>query len=82
MRRALADDLLQELEVAAVAAADDMLAEQPDVARPRSRGGRNGRDHVVLGILGPQQHVELAGGEAGDGQIEVEIEREARRAAP
>ena len=69
--RVLANDLVQEREVAAVAAADNMLAEPPDVAWPRSRGGRNGRDHVVLGILGPQQQIEFAGGEPGEAQIEI-----------
>ena len=73
---ALADHLAQELGVPAVAAADDMLAEPPDVARPGPRNRWHGRDQVVLGILArTEQQVEFAGRETGDGQVESDIQR-------
>ena len=61
------DHRLQEARIAAVAAADAMLAENPDVAGPGARRDRDGRDDVVLGVgLALEDHVDLAAGEAGD----------------
>ena len=73
--RAVADHRLQEGEVAAVAAADAMLTEDPDVAGPGAGGHRHRRDHLVLGIGRTlQDHVDLAGGEAGERKIEIDVE--------
>jgi hypothetical protein len=72
---ALANDPLQKLEIAAVAAADPMIAKAPDVPRPCTWMGGDGRDHVVVGILvAAQQQIEFTGREAGDRKIHVEIE--------
>ena len=69
------DHRLQEGRVAAVAAADPVLAEDPDVAGPGAGFRRHRRDHLVLGIGRTlEDHVDLAGGEAGQRQVEVDVE--------
>ena len=48
----VADDLLKERDVPAIAAADAMSAEFPDVAGLRPRFGGDLRDAIVVGIVG------------------------------
>ena len=74
-RSAVADHRLQEAEIPSVAAADPVLAEDPDVAGPGARRHRHRRDHLVLGISRTlQDHVDLAGGEAGQREVEADVE--------
>jgi len=55
-----ADDLLEELEFATIATADDVLTQSPDVSGLYPRSDRNGRDRVVLRVLvAAKQHIEL-----------------------
>ena len=52
-----------------------MLAEDPDVAGPGAWGRRHRRDHLVLGIgRALQDHVDLAGGEAGQREVEIDVD--------
>jgi hypothetical protein len=67
--------LRQEARVAAVAAADPVVAEDPDVAGPGAGFGRHRWDHLVLGINRTlEDHVDFAGREAGEREIEVDVE--------
>ncbi len=70
-----ADHVAQKAKVAAVPATDAVVAEDPDVPGLAARLPRNRGNNVVIRILlAPEQHVELARGEAGDRQIHVEVE--------
>ena len=74
-RRAAAHHRPQEGKVAPVAAADPVLTEDPDIAGPGAGDRRDRRDHFVLGIGRTfQDHVDLAGREAGQRQVEIDVE--------
>ena len=52
-----------------------MLAEDPDVAGPGPGRHRHRRDHLVLGIgRALEDQVDLAGGEAGQREVEIDVE--------
>ena len=71
----LADHRPQELLIAAIAAADPMLAEDPDVAGLGARRHRHRRNDLVLGIARSlEDHIDLAAGEAGEREIELHID--------
>ena len=71
----VADRRLQEPEIAAVTAADAVLAEDPDVTRPGPWAHRHRRDQLVLGIgRALQDHIDLAGGEAGQRKVETDVD--------
>ena len=75
-RRTVADDAPQEVCVATVAAADAVLAENPDVAELRPGLDRDGGNDLLVGIIRGLEHdVDLAAGEAGQRQVEVDVER-------
>ena len=74
-RGALAGHRLQELCVAAVAAADPVIAKDPDITGSGARGLRHRRDRLIVGIRRAfQRHVDLAGRETRDRQVEVDVE--------
>jgi hypothetical protein len=73
--RVLADDGREEGGVAAVATADAVLAEDPGITWPRAGRGRDRGDDLVLGIGSPlEDHVDLAAGEAGQRDVDVDID--------
>src|SRR5262245_1145682 len=73
---AVANDPLQKSGIPAVAASNAMLAENPDITRLRPWCRRNGRDDFVVRILGrSENHIDLAGREAGQGSIDINIDR-------
>jgi len=75
-RRALADDAAQEGRVPAVATADAVRAEAPDISRPGSRRPWHGRHHLVIGIgAAIEDDVDFARREAGEAQIDFQIRR-------
>jgi hypothetical protein len=74
-RSIVADDLAKEVNVAAIAATNAMLATNPDIAETgaglrRSSGNRL----VVRNALRGQQHIDLAGRKPRDRKIETDIE--------
>src|SRR6516225_6108315 len=74
--RPVTNDPLQKSGIAAVATSDPMLAENPDIAWLRPWRYREGRDHLIIGIGGRREdHVDLAGREAGQRGIDIDIDR-------
>ena len=74
-RGAVADDGTEEHRVAAIAAADAVLAADPDIAGLRPWVGRHRGDELVVGIgLTLQHDVDLAAREPGQRQVEIDIE--------
>ncbi len=66
----------EKLRVASVAAADAVLAQNPDVAEHRLGLDRNRRNDLFIGIIGSLENdVDLAACKAGQRQVEVDIER-------
>jgi hypothetical protein len=73
-RPVLADQGLED-QVPPVAAADPMLAQDPDVARLRARRLGDGRNGLVVRIAAAVENdVDLAGRETGRRQVEGDIE--------
>ena len=63
--------------IGSVAAQQPMRAEQPKVAQPGDRRTAEFRQRVaccVLSGIGLQQQVDLGGLEAGEGQLEIDLE--------
>src|SRR5260370_4296913 len=74
--RPVADDPLQKAGIATVATSYPVISENPDIARLRSRCCRNGRDDLVIRIAGRREkNVDLAGREAGQSGIDIDIDR-------
>jgi hypothetical protein len=70
------DDPLQKSSIAAVATSNPVISENPDITRLRSWCRRNGRDDLVVRIGGRREnHIDLAGREAGQSGIDINIER-------
>src|SRR5262245_38645977 len=73
--RPRAHHFFKERKVSSVTATDPVLARNPDVPRAGSWLDRNYGDNLIVWIcLALQNHIDLAGREAGQGQIEVEIQ--------
>ena len=72
----VADDPLQKSGITAVATSNPVIPENPDVTRLRSWCRRNGRDDFVVRIAGRgEDHIDLAGREAGQSRIDINIDR-------
>src|SRR5467141_1703023 len=70
------DDTLQKFGIATIATSHPVIAENPDIARLRSWCCRNRRDNLVLRIGGRcENHIDLAGREAGQSRVNFDIER-------
>jgi hypothetical protein len=70
------DDPLQKSGITAVTTSDSMLAENPDIAHLRFGRHRKGRDDLIIGIGSRREHdVDLAGREAGQRGIDIDIDR-------
>jgi hypothetical protein len=76
--RSLANDSLQKSGIAAVTTPHPVLAEKPDVTRPRPRRCRNRGDDLIIGIGSRQNNVDLAGRKTGQGRIDIDIDRSER----
>jgi len=73
---AFADDPPQKFGVACIATSDPVLAKNPDVTRLRLRCRRSRRDDLIVGIGGfRKEDVDLAGREAGERRINIEVDR-------
>lgn len=69
------DHRLQEGKVTAIAAADAVICEPPNVAGLAARGHCARRDDVIVRVSAvAQEHVELTRREPGDAEVEVEVE--------
>src|ERR1700693_2598701 len=74
--RRAADDPLQKAGIATVATSNPVIPENPDITRLRSWCRRNGRDDLVIRIEGRREnHIDLAGREASQSRIDINIER-------
>ena len=67
---------MQKSGIAAVATSDPMLAENPDIAQLRPWRYWEGRDDLIIGIGSRRENdVDLAGREAGQSRIDIDIDR-------
>src|SRR6516225_7306936 len=74
--RSVPDDPLQKSGIAAVATSNPVLAEIPDIAWLCPWRYREGRDDLIVGIGGRREdHIDLAGREAGQRGIDIDIDR-------
>src|ERR1700676_2758115 len=74
--RLVADDPLQKSSIATIAPSHPGISENPDIARLRLWCRRNGRDDLVVRIVDRREnHIDLAGREAGQSGVDIDIER-------
>ena len=74
-RSIVANDRTKEVEVAAIAATNAMLATNPDIAEVAAGLDRNGRNRLVVRVaLRVEQHIDLAGRKPRERKIEIDLE--------